>query len=134
MARNGKTDRELFRRHGIWPGNGKKTNGAGEEEEWAHGTCECMMQQHGTETEMDRADNIPGVRGVLIELPFRGEDDDSDLGIAEDGDLVSLLEQPVAALGEGHLPVYLVLYPLQLHLAATHPDRFRFDLAVSLGN
>ena len=27
MARNGKTDRELFRRHGIWPGNGKKTNG-----------------------------------------------------------------------------------------------------------
>jgi hypothetical protein len=64
---------------------------------------------------------IPGVSGVLVELPFRGEDDDGDLGVAEDGDLVRLLEQPVAALGEGDLPVYLVLYPLQLHLAATHP-------------
>ena len=72
---------------------------------------------------------IPGVGGVLVELPFRGEDDDGDLGVAEDGDLVRLLEQPVAALGEGHLTVYLVLYPLQLHLAATHPDRSPFDLA-----
>ena len=63
---------------------------------------------------------VPGVCGVLIELALGGEDDDGDLGVAEDGDLVRLLEQPVPALGEGHLSVYLVLYPLQLHLAAPH--------------
>jgi hypothetical protein len=63
---------------------------------------------------------VPGVGGVLIELALGGEDDDGDLGVAEDGDLVRLLEQPVPALGEGHLPVYLVLYPLQLHLASPH--------------
>ena len=76
-----------------------------------------------------RKEYAPGVRGVLVELPFRGEDDDGDLGVAEDGDLVRLLEQPAAALGEGHLPVYLVLYPLQLHLAPTHPDRSSWKLA-----
>ena len=65
---------------------------------------------------------LPGVGGVLIELAFGGEDDDGDLRVTEDGDLVRLLQEPVAALGEGHLPIYLVLYPLQLHLAATHPD------------
>jgi hypothetical protein len=63
---------------------------------------------------------VPGVGGVLVELALGGEDDDGDLGVAEDGDLVRLLQQPVPALGEGHLPVYLVLYPLQLHLAAPH--------------
>lgn len=56
----------------------------------------------------------------LVEAAARGEDDERDLGVAEDGELVRLLEQAVAALGEGHLPVYLVLNPLQLHLAATH--------------
>ena len=49
-----------------------------------------------------------------------GEEDERDLGVAEDGELVGLLEQSVPALGEGHLPADLVLDPLQLHLAATH--------------
>jgi len=66
---------------------------------------------------------VPVVGGVLVELPLWGEDDGGDLGVAEDGDLVRLLEEAVAALGEGHLPVYLVLYPLQLHLAAPHLGR-----------
>jgi hypothetical protein len=66
---------------------------------------------------------VPLVGGVLVELPLWGEDDDANLGVAEDGDLVRLLEEAVAALGEGHLPVYLVLYPLQLHLAAPHLAR-----------
>jgi hypothetical protein len=63
---------------------------------------------------------VPRVGGILVELSLGGEDDDGDLGVAEDGDLVRLLEEAIAPLGEGHLPVYLVLYPLQLHLPATH--------------
>uniref|UniRef100_A0A0A9CST9 Uncharacterized protein n=1 Tax=Arundo donax TaxID=35708 RepID=A0A0A9CST9_ARUDO len=61
--------------------------------------------------------------GVLVELPLGGEDDERDLGVAKDGDLVRLLQQPVPALGEGHLPVDLVLDPPQLHRPAPHPRR-----------
>jgi len=49
-----------------------------------------------------------------------GEEDERDLGVAEDGELVGLLEQAVPALGEGHLPADLVLDPLQHHLPAPH--------------
>ena len=49
-----------------------------------------------------------------------GEEDERDLGVAEEGELVGLLEQAVAALGERHLAADLVLDPLQHHLAATH--------------
>ena len=49
-----------------------------------------------------------------------GEEDERDLGVAEDGELVGLLEQSVPALGEGHLPADLVLDPLQHHLPAPH--------------
>ncbi|RRT73258.1 hypothetical protein B296_00033552 [Ensete ventricosum] len=64
----------------------------------------------------------PGVGGVLIELALGGEDDEGDLRVAEDGDLVGLLEQPRPALGEGHLPIDLVLDPLQLHPPPPHLD------------
>jgi hypothetical protein len=56
----------------------------------------------------------------LEELAAVGEDDEGDLGVAEDGELVRLLEQAVAALGEGDLAVDLVLDPLQLHPAPPH--------------
>lgn len=42
---------------------------------------------------------------VLGHLAGAGEDDDGDLGLAQDADLPGLLDDPVAPLGEGHLPV-----------------------------
>lgn len=70
---------------------------------------------------IDQAIGVPGVSGVLVELALGGEDDGGDLGVAEDGDLVRLLQQSIPPLGERHLPVDLVLYPLQLHLPPPHP-------------
>lgn len=51
-----------------------------------------------------------------------GEEDEGDLGVAEDGELVGLLEQAVPPLGERHLPADLVLDPLKHHLASPHLD------------
>ena len=68
---------------------------------------------------------IPLPAAELVELAAVGEDDERDLGVAEHGDLVRLLEQPRAALGEGHLAVDLVLDPLQLHPAPPHGRRPR---------
>ena len=56
----------------------------------------------------------------LVELAAAGEDDERHLGVAEHGELVGLLEEAVAALGEGHLAVDLVLDPLQLDPAPPH--------------
>jgi len=71
---------------------------------------------------------------VLVELPLSGEDDERDLRIAENGDLVGLLQQPVPALGEGHLAVDLVLDPAQLHRSAPHLRRLdTYPLPLTLG-
>jgi hypothetical protein len=67
-----------------------------------------------------RGSRIPLAAAELVELAAVGEDDESDLRIAEDGELVRLLEQTVPALGEGHLPVDLVLDPLQLDPSPPH--------------
>ncbi|KAI0565863.1 hypothetical protein FGB62_14g287 [Gracilaria domingensis] len=48
------------------------------------------------------------------------EDDDSDLGVAEHGELHGLLEQPIAALGEGDLAVAKVGDALDADLLAAH--------------
>ena len=77
--------------------------------QWLREGCACV----------DGSDRLPGA-AELVELAAAGEDDERDLGVAEHGELVGLLEQAVAALGEGDLAVDLVLDPLQLHLAATH--------------
>jgi hypothetical protein len=63
---------------------------------------------------------IPLVAAELVELVAVREDDESDFRITEDGELVRLLEQTVLALGEGHLPVDLVLDPLQLDPSPPH--------------
>jgi hypothetical protein len=63
---------------------------------------------------------LPLRAAELVELAAVGEDDERDLGVAEDGELVGLLEQAVAALGEGDLAVDLVLDPLELHPAPPH--------------
>jgi hypothetical protein len=57
------------------------------------------------------------VVGVLVEAAAAGEDDERDLGVAEHGELVRLLEEAVAALAEGDLPVGRVLDALDLSLA-----------------
>jgi hypothetical protein len=62
---------------------------------------------------------IPGA-AELVELAAAGEDDERDLGVAEHGELVGLLEEAVAALGEGDLPVDLVLDALQLNPSPPH--------------
>lgn len=41
---------------------------------------------------------LPGIGGVLEELAFGGEDDEGNLGVAQDGDLMCLLEQPCPPL------------------------------------
>lgn len=64
------------------------------------------------------------VAGVLIEPAGRREDDESDLDVAEQRELEALLQQPIASLGEGHLPRRDVLDPLQFHLPPPHhPSR-----------
>lgn len=62
---------------------------------------------------------------------MRGEDDDADVGVAEDGELPGLLEQPGAALAEGHLPVHRVLDAPQLDLAPRHGLLLRALVLVS---
>ena len=66
---------------------------------------------------------IPLRAGELVELAAVGEDDERDLGVAEHGELVRLLEQAVAALGEGDLSVDLVLDPLELDPPPPHVRR-----------
>jgi hypothetical protein len=61
---------------------------------------------------------VPGA-SELGELAGGGEDDERDVGIAEHGELLRLLEQPPAALRERHLPRRRALYPpyLPRHLS-----------------
>ncbi|PKI60330.1 hypothetical protein CRG98_019266 [Punica granatum] len=69
--------------------------------------------------------NVPVAAGVFVEAAAGGEDDEADVDVAEDGELPALLDEPVPALRERHLPAVLVLDPLQLHLAPPRPPPFR---------
>jgi len=60
------------------------------------------------------------VVGVLVEAAAAGEDDERHLGVAQDRELVRLLEEPVAALAEGDLPARVVLDPLDLNPSPPH--------------
>uniref|UniRef100_A0A8R7PYJ6 Uncharacterized protein n=1 Tax=Triticum urartu TaxID=4572 RepID=A0A8R7PYJ6_TRIUA len=64
-----------------------------------------------------REHHAPG-GGVLVEPAGGGEDEQRDLGVAEERELEGLLEEPRAALGEAHLPARPVLDPPQLHTPA----------------
>jgi len=61
--------------------------------------------------------------GELGELPRGGEDDERDVGIAENGELLGLLEEAAAALGERDLPRRRALYPLYLPPLPRHRPR-----------
>ena len=61
--------------------------------------------------------NLLGV-GELEELSGGGEDDKRKLGIAEHGQLIRLLQEAVAALGECDLPAGRVLDATDLNFTA----------------
>ena len=49
-----------------------------------------------------------------------GENENTDLGVAEHRELFGLLEEPRSALAEGDLPVDRVLNPPHLNLPTSH--------------
>ena len=55
-----------------------------------------------------------------MELASAGEHNNRNLGIAENGELVGLLEKPVPSFRVCHLAVGGVLYPLDLDLPSSH--------------
>lgn len=61
-----------------------------------------------------------GGADVLVEFSGAGEHDNGDLGVAEDGEFVGLLEEAVAPLRVGHLPVRRVFDSLDLDLPSRH--------------
>lgn len=64
---------------------------------------------------------LPGCfAGELKKLPRAREDDESDLGVAEDSELVRLLEEPTPTFSKSHLSRGLVLDPANCNLASSH--------------
>lgn len=63
--------------------------------------------------------HIPRTR-KLKKLAGVGEDNNSNLGIAENGQFLSLLEQPSASFRECDLPAVCIFNPLDLNLPPTH--------------
>lgn len=61
----------------------------------------------------------PVVR-VLVEAATAWEDDECHLSVAEDGELIRLLQEPVAALAEGDLATCAILDPLDLNPSPPH--------------
>ena len=77
---------------------------------------------------------MPAAAGEVAEAVGGREHDERDVDVAEDGELVGLLDEAVAALGEGDLPVGGVLDPLDLQLHAPHGRRRRVAEAVGGGS
>ncbi|RRT74377.1 hypothetical protein B296_00032395 [Ensete ventricosum] len=65
----------------------------------------------------------PSTSGEMAEASGGGEHDESDVDVAQDGQLVGLLDEAISTLGEGHLAIGVVLYPLYLELNSTHDPR-----------
>lgn len=55
-----------------------------------------------------------------MELAGAGEHNNGNLGIAENGELVGLLEKPIPSFRVSHLAVGGVFYPLDLDLSSSH--------------
>ena len=81
-----------------------------------HQATRCKLKKRS----IDAQHNHTPIVGVLVEAAPAGEDDERHLGVAEDGELVSLLEEPVATLAEGDLPARVVLDPLDLNPCPPH--------------
>lgn len=63
---------------------------------------------------------VPRAATELIKLAAIGENDESNLSITQYGEFVGLLKESISSLGKCHLPVYFVLYPLQLYSSSSH--------------
>lgn len=74
----------------------------------------------------EREDVRGGRANILVHFTSVGEHDERDLGITEDGELLSLLENPISSLGVGHLPVCVVFDQLDLNLPTTHVSSLNF--------
>lgn len=81
------------------------------------GTAQVVLLSISTKKQKETEGNgVPGDAGELIELASGGEDEESDLSVAEEPKLVGLLEEAAPPLGETHLAAGAVLDPAQLHL------------------
>lgn len=56
----------------------------------------------------------------LIKLAGAGEDNDTNICITQNWQLLSLFQQPITPLWEGHLPAVQVLNFLDLNFASPH--------------
>jgi len=74
----------------------------------------------GRKADRDRESVRCGGACILVELVVAREHDERDLSIAKDGELLSFLDNTIPSFGIGHLPVRLVLDPLDLDLSTTH--------------
>ena len=80
---------------------------------------------------------LPVVAREVEELAIGGEDEESELDVAENRELQRLLHQTTPPLREGDVAAVLVLDPLHLHFPSSHlsprPLRFRCEtLTLSL--
>ena len=73
------------------------------------------------EKERERVKIKPGAR-IFIELPGAGEDNQTNLGVAEDRQLFRLLKQPISSLRKRHLPARRVIDPSNHNLPSPHID------------
>lgn len=55
-----------------------------------------------------------------MEFSGAGKHENGNFSVAENGELVGFLEEPIASLGVGYLSVGGVLYPLDLDLSPRH--------------
>lgn len=72
------------------------------------------------EVKFVKSDDIPWTTAKLVELSSIGEDDESNFGIAQNGELISFLQNPISPFSEGDLPIDLVFYSLQLYSPSSH--------------
>lgn len=70
-------------------------------------------------TNNQRSQVSPGA-GEIVQATSAREDEDADLGVAENGQFLSLLEQPRPSLGEGDLSASHVLNLLHDGLPPNH--------------
>lgn len=65
-------------------------------------------------------EGVPGGAAEFVGLAARGEDDEADLGVAENSELAGFLEKAAPPLGKAHLAAGLVLDSPNLDLPPSH--------------
>jgi len=81
---------------------------------------ELWIELKRREKRRENANVRGGGANVLVEFASAGEHNNRNLGVAENGELVGLLEKAIASFGVGDLAVGGVLYPLDLDLSTSH--------------